>query len=166
MPPPHPTSWSSILIVSFHICLGLSSGLLPSGFLTKTQYTSLLSPIRATYPSHLILLDLVTRTIFGEQCRWLSSSLCSFHNRVLSIALNNIRAITLGATFFHTFRIAGIYTILKLYKKREFLWIIDLYIKRGNFFFLHNSVLQLTSIPSILHLFVLTEGGKAGRNIL
>jgi hypothetical protein len=38
--------------------------------------------------------------------------LCSFHNRVLSIALNNVRAITLKATTFHTFRIAGIYTYL------------------------------------------------------
>ena len=26
-----------------------------------------LSPIRATYPAHLILLDLITRVIFGEQ---------------------------------------------------------------------------------------------------
>ena len=28
---PHPTSWRSILILSTHLCLGLSSGLLPSG---------------------------------------------------------------------------------------------------------------------------------------
>jgi len=30
----------------------------------KTLYTSLLSPIRATYPAHLILLDLNARIIF------------------------------------------------------------------------------------------------------
>ena len=29
---PHPTSWRSILILSTHLCLGLPSGLLPSGF--------------------------------------------------------------------------------------------------------------------------------------
>ena len=38
---PHPTSWRSILILSTHLRLGLPSGLLPSGFPTKTLYTSL-----------------------------------------------------------------------------------------------------------------------------
>jgi len=48
------------------------------GFFTKTLYTPLLSPIRATCLIHLIILDLITRTIFGEQYRSLSSSLCFF----------------------------------------------------------------------------------------
>ena len=47
---PHPTSWKSILILSTHLRLGLPSGLLPSGFPTKTLYTSLSSPTRATWP--------------------------------------------------------------------------------------------------------------------
>ena len=44
---PHPTSWRSILILSTHLCLGLPSGLLPSGFPSNTLYTPLSSPIRA-----------------------------------------------------------------------------------------------------------------------
>ena len=63
---PHPTSWGSILILSTHLHLRLPSGLLPSVFPTKTLYTSLSSPIRATCPAHLILLNFITRTILGE----------------------------------------------------------------------------------------------------
>jgi len=48
------------------------------GFPTKTLYKPLLYPIRATCSAHLILLDVITRTILGEQYRSLSSLLCSF----------------------------------------------------------------------------------------
>ena len=58
--------------------MGLPSGLFPSDFPTKNLCTPLLSPIRATCPAHLILLHLIIRTIWGEEYRSLSSSLCSF----------------------------------------------------------------------------------------
>jgi hypothetical protein len=76
--PTHQTFWRCILILPYHLRLGLPRGLFPAGFPTKTLYTPLLSPIRATCPTYLILLDFVTRTILGEEYRSWSSSLCSF----------------------------------------------------------------------------------------
>ena len=89
--PPHPTSWKSILILSSHLCLGLPSGQFPSGFPTTTLHIPLLSPTRATCPAHLILFDLITQTIVGEEYRSLSSSLCNFlHYPVTSSLLGPI----------------------------------------------------------------------------
>jgi hypothetical protein len=58
--PVHTTpSLRSILILSSQIRLTLRSGLFYPGFPTNILHTFLFSPIRATYPAHLILLDLI-----------------------------------------------------------------------------------------------------------
>jgi len=69
---PHPNYWRSIIILSTHLCLGLPSGHLPSGFPTKTLYTPLSPPIRATCPSALYLPPVIYATfgIFWYLAKW------------------------------------------------------------------------------------------------
>jgi hypothetical protein len=61
---PCPTSWRSILMLSSHVRLGLQV-LSFSQFFQNHEYASH-RPIRATYPSHLIIIDLITRTMLGK----------------------------------------------------------------------------------------------------
>jgi len=45
------------------------------------------SPIRATCPALLILLDFISRTILGEQYKSFSSSLCNLHHSPVTSSL-------------------------------------------------------------------------------
>jgi hypothetical protein len=58
-----------------HLCQCLPSGLFLWGFPFTIFYEFLISPIHATCPSHLILLDLITITILSEEYKLSSSYL-------------------------------------------------------------------------------------------
>jgi hypothetical protein len=49
------------------IFIYLASGLFPSCFPNKTLYEFLISPMRVTTSNYLILLDLITLIILGEE---------------------------------------------------------------------------------------------------
>jgi hypothetical protein len=64
--PYHPIiSIKSILILSTYLRLGIPSDLFPSRFPTNILYGFLFSLIRAIFPTHLILLQLII--LFGEE---------------------------------------------------------------------------------------------------
>ena len=125
-PPPHSTFRISVLIFSSHLRLDLSRCLLPSGFPTKTLHAPLLSPIRATCPDHLSLLDLITRIISDDEYRIESSPLCSLlHTRyfvplspnillstLFSKTLSLRSSLNVGDPVSHPYRIRGNITVL------------------------------------------------------
>ena len=78
--------WTPILLSS-HLRLGIPKVSFPQVSPTKTLYTPLFSPIRATCPTHLILLHFITQTILAEQYRSLSSSLCSYLHFLVTSSL-------------------------------------------------------------------------------
>ena len=83
----HPTSRRSILILPSHLRLGFPSCLFHSGFLAKTVYAPLFSPISVTCLAHLVLLDSITRIVFAEQYRSFSSSSCSLLHFLVTSSL-------------------------------------------------------------------------------
>jgi hypothetical protein len=65
--PSYSVSLRSILIISFHLRLGHSRGVFPSGVPIEILYAFLFASIRATYPSNLILLDLIMLIVLEEE---------------------------------------------------------------------------------------------------
>jgi hypothetical protein len=63
----------TILILSSHLRQVLATCLFPSGFTSKIAYAFLISPMRATCPAHLILIDLIIQIRSGGELK-----LCSF----------------------------------------------------------------------------------------
>ena len=85
----NPYPISHFLKIHLHIILPSMPRSLSLRFSHRNPvYTPLFSPMHATHPAHLILLDFITRTILGEEDRSLSSSLCSFlHSPPLTLSL-------------------------------------------------------------------------------
>jgi hypothetical protein len=77
--PSHASPLRSILILSDHLRLNLLSGLFLSDFQNKYMYPFLIFYMRPTCSIHLIILDLITPIIFGEEC---------LYQKIKSIKLN------------------------------------------------------------------------------
>ena len=80
---------------------GSSMWFLSLRFPPQTLYAPLLSPIHAAYPTHPILLHLVTWIVFGEEYRSLCSWFCSFHHSPLTSSFSGPN-ILLSAPFSDT----------------------------------------------------------------
>ena len=76
--PPYSTVWKSIFNIILPSMPGSSKWSLSLRFPHQNPVYTSTFPIRATCPAHLILLDLITRTILDEEYRSLRSSLCNF----------------------------------------------------------------------------------------
>ena len=83
---PQPTTLGSILILS-HLVLGLEMVSFLSGLPTKTLYARLLFPVQAICPVQIIILECISRKIYGEEYRSLSSSLRNFSPLLRYIAV-------------------------------------------------------------------------------
>jgi hypothetical protein len=76
-----------ILIPSSHLSYGSSEDLFPSGLPTKTLYTFLSSPMRATCPAHHLHLDIICLMIYGDEYILQSFSLYNFLHSLLTSSL-------------------------------------------------------------------------------
>ena len=109
------------------------------------------SPIRATCPTHLILLDYITRTILGEEYKSFSSSLCNLlHSPVTSSLLGpNILLNTMfcSQTPSASFSFPDVVMLLLLQATLHFL-VINLHVRFKPFHTVPVAVLSLSALHS------------------
>ena len=92
---PHPTSGRSILILSYHLLLGLPSGVFPSAFPTKPHYIPLFSPI---WMHNMPGIYLASLGILGPHLE-----LCSVYINVSGLPRNFVPLWGRGACGFNKF---------------------------------------------------------------
>jgi hypothetical protein len=87
-----------------------------------------LLPIHTTCPAHLILLDLITRTIFGKEYRSFSSSLCNFLHSPVTSSLSGPNT-PLNTLFSNTLSLRDLRFVLKGLKELNIyiLFLVELY---------------------------------------
>jgi hypothetical protein len=101
--PFHPMSLISILILTPTHGYIYSNGIFYWGFRSKILHIFLICPFRATWPVHLIRLDLTTSIIFDEDYK-LWSSLPQFSSTCITLAQLGLN-ILLNTLFPKTFNL-------------------------------------------------------------
>ena len=81
----HSTPSRSILILSSKLRLGLPSDLFPSSFQTQNSLYTSPFPIRATCPTHFILLYFITWKILSEPHTSLCFAFCSYLHSLVTL---------------------------------------------------------------------------------
>jgi hypothetical protein len=77
----HPISLRSILILSFHLPLGLSKSLFHSDIPTEIMYGFFICPVSAKCPVYLIILNLIILMIFGECISFIFGYIYTSHRK-------------------------------------------------------------------------------------
>lgn len=81
--------FESILILSSKIRTGFASVFFLASCPPENLFAYTVSLVLATYPAHLIHLDLITRITFSEEHRLRSFSLCNFLHTLIFLALRH-----------------------------------------------------------------------------